>query len=69
MTHSNVTDEMDNIPLFKNPNLQDNNPSYFRPFGDEDQLASFGKKEKGWKLHPDDKVKIPIKKANNRAPK
>lgn len=62
ITHSNITNGMNNIPLTKNPNPKDKIPAYFRPFWDDDHYARFGKKKKGWSLHPDDKQKIPRNK-------
>jgi len=35
---------------------------FFRPFFDDDYISSFGKKKKGWKLCPEDKLKIPKNK-------
>lgn len=62
ITHAEITDGMKNIPLLKNPNPKDKKPSYFRPFFDDDYISSFGKKKKGWKLYPEDKLKIPKNK-------
>lgn len=59
ITHSNITDGIENIPLIKNPNPKDKRKSYMRPYSRLDHKTSFGKKQKGWKLHPEDKKKIP----------
>ena len=62
ITHSDITDGIENIPLIKNPNPKDKRKAYFRSFWDSGHYTSFGKKKKGWVLHPDDKNKIPRNK-------
>ena len=51
ITHSNITDGMNNIPLTKNPNPNDKEPSYFRPFWDDAHYTSFSKKQKGARVN------------------
>lgn len=62
ITHADITNGIKNIPLETNPNPKDKTPSFFRPFYDESHYSSFGKKKKGWKLNPKDRLKVPKNK-------
>ena len=59
ITHSEITDDMKNIPLEKNPNPCDKRKAYFRPKTKLQNRSTFGSKKKGWKLSENDKKKIP----------
>ena len=58
LTHSKVTDNVQNVKLSKNPDPKDKRPSYARPFVERDEKKNFGKGLNDWKLAPEDKKKI-----------
>ena len=68
ITHSHITDLMENIPLEKNPEPGNKSQAYIRPNPDEAHRSSFGLKLKGWFFSDKDKKKVeevkkrPIKK-------
>ncbi|MDE6655559.1 MAG: hypothetical protein K2J85_01040 [Anaeroplasmataceae bacterium] len=58
ITHSKITEGMDNIPLEKNPEPGNKTPAYIRPNPDEAHRSSFGAKLKGWFFSNNDKKKV-----------
>ncbi len=67
LTHAPKTSGRKNIRLIKNPNPNDNAPSYIRPIVDIDDKSNFGKKKIGWKLHRVDKDRISKYKKEKKA--
>lgn len=66
MTHSPITDEMDNIPLDKNPEPGNNSQAYIRPKPQKAHRSSFGAKLKGWFFSDSDKKKVEAVKKQNK---
>lgn len=68
ITHADITDDMDNIPLEKNPEPGKTEQSFIRPNPEEAHRSSFGAKLKGWFFSDKDKKKVdevkkrPVKK-------
>ncbi len=58
ITHAEITDGMDNIPLEKNPEPRNNTKAYIKPNPEEAHRSSFGAKLKGWFFSDRDKVKV-----------
>lgn len=58
ITHSNITDNMSNIPLDVNPNPSDKRPAFIRPRVGRDHYKSFGRNQKTWKFADSDKGKV-----------
>ena len=58
ITHSDITDNVSNIPLDVNPNPLDKRPSFIRPNVGRDHYQSFGRKQKTWKFAKSDKGKV-----------
>ena len=58
ITHANVTEGVENIPLEKNPEPGKTEQSYIRPNPDEAHKSSFGAKLKGWFFSDKDKKKV-----------
>lgn len=54
ITHSQFVDGVEYKKLRKNPKPGDNRDAYYNPNSESDIKSSFGRKEKGWKLHPKD---------------
>ena len=67
ITHSPITDEMDNIPLDKNPEPNNQTKAYIRPKPGKAHRSSFGSKLKGWFFGESDKKKVEeVKKKDNK---
>ena len=68
ITHAEITDEMDNIPLEKNPEPGNTTQAYIKSNPEEAHRSSFGAKLKGWFFSDKDKKKVdevkkkPVKK-------
>ena len=63
ITHSSITEGVENIKLEKNPNPEDKRPAFIRPKAEIKKSSSFKGKLNGWKLSKKDKEKIkPLKK-------
>ena len=58
ITHSPITDGMENIPLEKNPEPRNTSKAYIRPYPNEAHKSSFGTKLKGWFFSDKDKRKV-----------
>ena len=58
ITHSPITDNVENIKLEKNPNPRDKKAAYIRPKAEEANTNRFKAKEKDWKLSKKDKERI-----------
>jgi hypothetical protein len=58
ITHSQKTNDEDNIPLDRNPDPNDNRQAYVRPFPEQTRAERFSKKLDCWELHETDKEKI-----------
>lgn len=58
ITHANITEGVENIPLEKNPEPGNKSPFYIRPYPDEAHKSSFGAKLKGWFFSAKDKKKV-----------
>ncbi|MDE5546809.1 MAG: hypothetical protein K2M84_00575 [Anaeroplasmataceae bacterium] len=58
ITHSKFTEDMENIPLEKNPEPGNKSQAYLRPNPDEAHKSSFGTKLKGWFFSDKDKKKV-----------
>ncbi len=58
ITHAEITDGMENIPLEKNPEPGNNSKAYIRPNPEEAHRGSFGSKLKGWFFSDKDKKKV-----------
>lgn len=58
LTHSRITENVENIRLDKNPNPKDKRPAYVRPMSQKANRSSFGKKFIGWFFSESDKEKI-----------
>lgn len=54
ITHSQFVDGNEYKLLRKNPNPKDKRDAYYDPRSESDLKSTFGRKEKKWKLHPDD---------------
>lgn len=65
ITHSEVTEGMNNIKLEKNPNPKDKTTAYARPKTEKSKTNDFKQKEKTWKLSKSDKEKVNRIKKNN----
>ena len=66
ITDSPITDNVRNIKLEKNPNPEDDKPSYARPYSSDEETSRFGKKKKGWKLSKKDRKTIDSIKSNHQ---
>ncbi len=69
ITHSPITDDMENIPLDKNPEPGNNSQAYIRPTPQKEHRSSFGAKLKGWFFSPSDKEKVEVVKKKNKKEK
>ena len=58
ITHSKITDGVENIKLDKNPNPNDIKESYIRPYSQQKSVNKFKKVLIGWFLSKSDKKKI-----------
>ena len=58
ITHSKITEGMENIKLDKNPNPNDTKESYIRPYSQQKSVNKFKKVLIGWFLSKSDKDKI-----------
>ena len=58
ITHAEITDDMENIPLEKNPEPGNTSKAYIRPYPNETHKSSFGAKLKGWFFSDKDKKKV-----------
>ena len=58
ITHSPITDDIDNIPLEKNPEPGNKTKAYIRPNPAKAHKSSFGSKLKGWFSSDADKEKV-----------
>ncbi|MDR1092922.1 MAG: hypothetical protein LBL66_02100 [Clostridiales bacterium] len=58
ITHAEITDGTKNIKLDKNPNPDDNKPSYIRPAPDKADISKFGRRLPTWKFAETDKGKV-----------
>ncbi len=58
ITHSPITDDIDNIPLEKNPEPGNKTKAYIRPNPAKAHKSSFGSKLKGWFFSDADKEKV-----------
>ena len=58
ITHSKITQGIENIKLEKNPNPQDKKIAYVKPLAEQGKTNQFKSKEKGWRLSKTDKNKI-----------
>ena len=52
LTHSPISQGVKNIKLNVNPNPHDSKDSYVKPKPNKDKKSTFGKREKGWRIHP-----------------
>lgn len=66
ITHSPITDDMDNIPLEKNPEPKNNSQAYIRPKPQKAHRSGFGAKLKGWFFSDVDKEKVEAVKKKNK---
>ncbi|MDE6415201.1 MAG: hypothetical protein K2K48_07275 [Anaeroplasmataceae bacterium] len=66
ITHAAITDEMENIPLEKNPESGNKSQAYLRPIPDEAHRSTFGAKLKGWFFSDSDKKKVEKIKKNTK---
>ncbi len=68
ITHAEITDKMDNIPLEKNPEPGNTSQACIKPNPEEEHRSSFGAKLNGWFFSDKDKKKVaevkkrPVKK-------
>ena len=62
ITHSKQIDGIELKELRSNPNPKDKRKSYYDVNSKTDTKSSFGRKRKGWKLHPLDQSDIHNKK-------
>lgn len=71
ITHSSKTNDIDNIPLKKNPNPNDKRSAYIRPFIENDNYKNFGRGYNDWKFSEKDKktVQKVIDKSNKKKPR
>ncbi|MBR2322973.1 MAG: hypothetical protein IKA54_05220 [Clostridia bacterium] len=58
LTHSNITNNVKNIKLEKNPNPKDSRTSYVRPNAGKANRSEFGKQLNGWHFSEQDKKKV-----------
>lgn len=58
ITHSKITDGMQNIKLDKNPNPKDKKSAYALPKSDKAKTNNFKATEKGWRLGKSDRAKM-----------
>ena len=58
ITHSKITEGMENIKLDNNPNPNDTKESYIRPYSQQKSINKFKKVLIGWFLSKSDKDKI-----------
>ena len=58
ITHSPITDDVDNIPLEKNPEPGNKTKAYIRSKPDKENRSRFGSKLKGWFFSDADKEKV-----------
>ena len=58
ITHSSSIEGISLKELRTNPNPRDKRKSYYDAQSKSDHKASFGRKRKGWKLHPLDEEEI-----------
>jgi hypothetical protein len=68
ITHADITDNVKNIKLEKNPNPMDMSDSYIRPKHETDKTVKFGSRYPHWNFSENDKgkVKSVIKKDNDK---
>ena len=65
ITHSKITDGLQNIRLDKNPNPKDNKTAFARPKAEKGKTNNFKAVEKNWKLSKSDKAKMDKIKAQS----
>lgn len=58
ITHAEITEGVENIPLEKNPEPGNKTKVYIKPNPDEARRSSFGAKLKGWFFSDKDKKKV-----------
>lgn len=58
LTHSEITGNVKNVKLEKNPNPKDNRVAYVKPKCEKAKMNCFKKKEIGWFFTKNDKSKI-----------
>lgn len=58
ITHSEITKDVKNIRLDKNPNPNDMRVAYAHPYSRKDKTRAFSEKRKGWKISKRDKDKV-----------
>ena len=58
ITHSEITNNMKNILLDKNPDPNDSEPAYALPITSRGKTNDFKRKEKDWRLSKADKQKM-----------
>ncbi len=58
ITHAEITEGVENIPLEKNPEPGNKTKVYIKPNPDEAHRSSFGAKLKGWFFFDRDKSKV-----------
>jgi hypothetical protein len=71
LTHAELTKDIKNIPLDRNPDPNDKRKSYLRPKADSQNRSTFGKPLEGWRFGESDKPKVKkiIDESENRTPK
>jgi hypothetical protein len=58
ITHSPKTNDVENIPLAKNPNPKDNRSAYVRPYVENDDFRNFGRGYNDWKFSEADRKTV-----------
>lgn len=69
ITHSEKVGDIQNIPLKKNPNPNDNRKAYIRPFVEEDKPKNFSRSMKDWKFSSEDKKTVQKVIDKNKKPR
>lgn len=58
VTHSPITDGVENIRLDKNPNPNDRDKSYAHSYSQKDKTHYFSERQRDWKMSKCDKEKL-----------